>query len=49
MAKCILDNIKQMNLIYGINNIRCPEGHQPNNYQLGKSGIHHNQYTKQKG
>lgn len=33
----------------GTNNVRCPEGHQPNNYQLGRSGIHHNQYTKQKG
>lgn len=30
----------------GVNNIRCPEGKQPDNYQLGKSGTHHNQYTK---
>lgn len=30
----------------GINNIRCKEGQQPNNYWLGRSGIHHNQYTK---
>lgn len=30
----------------GTNNIRCPEGQQPDNYYLGKSGIHHNQYTK---
>ena len=33
----------------GISNIRCPEGQQPDNYHLGRSGIHSNQYTKQKG
>ena len=32
----------------GVNNIRCPEGQQPDNFYLGKSGIHHNQYTKPK-
>lgn len=33
----------------GVNNIRCLEGKQPDNYHLGRSGTHHNQYTKQKG
>lgn len=32
----------------GENNIRCPEGCQPDNYHLGRSGTHHNQYTKPK-
>lgn len=32
----------------GKNNIRCKEGEQPDNYFPGKSGVHNNQYTKQK-
>lgn len=32
----------------GVNNIRCPEGQQPDNYWLGRSGTPHNQYTKNK-
>ena len=32
----------------GENNVRCPEGQQPENYYPGRVGIHHNQYTKAK-